>query len=100
MKRVEVEILLSPEAEKEFEEIQRHGRALLRDWARRYLQDLVNFPPAEWVDIHGRLGADVFKSDHHIPFDIQGKIYYDKNRSVERILITRFRPKNPVPNPS
>lgn len=100
MKHVEVEVLLSPEAEKEFEEIQRRGRPLVRDWARRYLEDLVDFPPEEWLDIHGQWGTDVFKSDHHIPFDIHGKIYYGKNRSVEKVLITRFRLKNPGLIPS
>lgn len=100
MRHGETEILLSPEAEKEFEEIQRCGKPLVRDWARRYLEDLVRFPPEDWVDIHGRLGSEVFKSDRHIPFDIQGKIYYDKARSVEKVLITRFRPRSPALRPS
>ena len=98
MKRVEVEIQFSPEAEREFDEIQQHARPLARDWARRYLEDLIHFPPEEWVDVHRRLGSDVFKSDRHIPFDIQGRIGYDKNHVVEKVLITRFRPRNPAPN--
>jgi hypothetical protein len=96
MKRVEVEILLSPEAEKEFEEIQRNGQPLIRDWAQRYLEDLTLFPPEEWVDIHHRLGSDLFKADNHVPFDIQGKIFYDKNHQPGQVLITRFRLKNPA----
>ncbi len=100
MKRVEVEILFSPEAEREFGEIQRCGKPLVRDWARRYLEDLVDFPPEDWVDLHDHLGMDVFKSDHHIPFDIQGKVYYDKNHVVERVILTRFRPRPPTSHPS
>ncbi len=99
MKRAEVEILFSPEAEKEFKDLQQQARPILRDWARRYLEDLVHFPPEDWLDIHRRLGGDVFKSDHHIPFDIQGRIYYGKSQAVERVLITRFRPKSPAPHP-
>ncbi len=95
MKRVEVEIRFSPEAERDFDEIQRHARPLFGDWARRYLEDLIHFPPEEWVDVHARLGMDLFKADSHVPFDIQGRIYYDKNHLVERVLITRFRPKGP-----
>lgn len=94
MKRVEVEILLSPEAERDFDEIQRRERPLFRDWARRYLEDLIHFPPEEWVDVHARLGMDLFKADSHVPFDIQGRIYYDKNHVVEKVLITRFRARN------
>jgi hypothetical protein len=91
MKRVEVEILLSPEAEREFNEIQVHGKPLEKDWAQRYLEDLVLFPPEDWVDIFERLGGGYFKSDHHVPFDIQGKIYYEKNRPVGKVILTRFR---------
>ncbi len=93
MKRLEVEVLFSPEAEKEFDEIQQCGRPLVKDWARRYLDDLVRFPPEDWVDMHRRLGGDVFKSDHHVPFDIQGKVVYDKSRAVEKVILTRFRPR-------
>ena len=93
MKRCEVEILLSPEAEREFDGIQRHGHPLLKEWARRYLEDLVLFPPEDWVDIHARLGTDLFKADNHVPFDIQGKIQYGRDRVVERVILTRFRPR-------
>jgi hypothetical protein len=91
MKRAEVEILFSQEAEREFAEIQSCERSLIRDLARRYLEDLVLFPPGDWVDLRSRSGTDVFKSDNHIPFDIQGKVYGGKSRSAERVLITRFR---------
>jgi hypothetical protein len=90
MKRAEVEILLTPEAEKEFEEIQKGGRPLVRDWALRYLEDLVLFPPENWVDLRSRLDGGYFKADNHVPFDIRGRVYYGKNHSIERVLITRF----------
>lgn len=94
MKRLEVEILFSPEAEREFEEIQCNERPLIRDWARRYLEELVMFPPEDWVDLRSRLGTEVFKSDNHVPFDIQGMVYYSKNAVAEKVLITRFRLRN------
>lgn len=91
MKHAEVEVLLAPEAEREFDGIQRSAPVLVRDWAYRYLQDLVLFPPEDWVDLHERLGGDLFKSDNHVPFDIQGKILYGRDQVVERVLVTRFR---------
>jgi hypothetical protein len=91
MKQAEVEILLTPEAEREFDEIQKGGRPLVRDWALRYLEDLVLFPPEEWVDLRSRLDGEFFKADSHVPFDIQGRVYYGKNRAAEKVLITRFR---------
>jgi hypothetical protein len=96
MKRVEVEILFSPEAEREFGEIQFQQRPLIREWAQRYLEDLVFFPPEGWVDIRRRLDSDVFKSDNHVPFDIQGRIFHGKTSVIERVLITRFRLKKPA----
>ena len=95
VKRTEVEILFTAEAEREFDEIQRHGRPLIREWALRYLEDLLFFPPDDWVDIHAHLGGEFFKADNHVPFDIQGKILNAKNHVIEQVLITRFRLKNP-----
>ncbi|HET9868950.1 MAG TPA: hypothetical protein VFR02_00420 [bacterium] len=85
------EIFLSPEAEAEFEAIQRDERPLVRDWARRYLADLVDFPPEAWVDLHQRLKGVYFKSDNHVPFDIQGRVEMGPTQGVERVWVTRFR---------
>jgi hypothetical protein len=93
MKRAEVEILLTPEAEKEFQEIQKRERPLVRDWALRYLEDLILFPPEDWVDLRSRLDGDYFKADPHVPFDIQGRVYHGKDLEVNRVVITRFRPR-------
>jgi hypothetical protein len=96
MKRVEVDVLFSPEAEREFGEIQSCEKPFVKEWARRYLEDLILFPPESWVDIHSCLESDVFKADRHIPFDIQGKIFHSKSHVIERVLITRFRLKRSV----
>jgi hypothetical protein len=91
VQRPEIEILFSPEAQGEFEAIQQTARPLLRDWARRYLEDLLGFPPEGWVDLRHRSKGVYFKSDSHIPFDIQGRVFFVNEREVEKVIVTRFR---------
>lgn len=93
MSRPEIEILLSQEAQAEFEDIQKNARPLMRDWARRYLEELVEFPPENWIDLRRRLKGLYFKSDSHVPFDIQGRVDEGRDGEMERVLVTRFRPR-------
>lgn len=91
MQRPEIEILFSPEAQGEFDYIQRTARSLERDWARRYLADLLDFPPEAWLDLRSRILGVYFKSDSHIPFDIQGRVYEEPAGGPQRVVVTRFR---------
>ncbi len=91
MQRPEIEILFSPEAQGEFEVVQRTARPLQRDWAKRYLAELLDFPPEAWLDIRRRTQGIYFKSDSHIPFDIQGRVYEEPAAGPQRVIVTRFR---------
>jgi hypothetical protein len=91
VQKPEIEILFSPEAQGEFETIQETARPLLKDWARRYLEELLDFPPEAWVDLRRRVQGVYFKSDSHVPFDIQGRVYDEPVLGAQRVIVTRFR---------
>ena len=91
MAKPEIQILLSPEAEGEFEAIQLSAHPLQRGWAKRYLEEMLDFPPEAWVDLRRRAKGLYFKSDSHVPFDIQGRVYEGPGGEVERVVVTRFR---------
>jgi hypothetical protein len=91
MQRPEIEILFSPEAQKEFTAIQQTARSMERDWARRYLEELLDFPPESWLDLRRSIQGVYFKSDSHVPFDIQGRLIDGSALGEQRIVVTRFR---------
>ena len=84
-----VQVLLSPEAQKEFEALLEN--TAVSGLAKRYLKELNDFPPEAWGDIHHKEGESLFKSDNHVIFDIQGKIIYGSQRHIQVVKITRFR---------
>ena len=84
-----IEISLSPQAQKEFEELLEN--VSVNGLAKRYLKELDDFPPEGWGDIHEKDGKGFFKSDNHVIFDIQGRISYDKNHRIVAVEIDRFR---------
>jgi hypothetical protein len=89
-----IEVLLSPEAQDEFEELL--GNKVFGGLAKRYFKELNDFPPEDWGDIHSKEGESLFKSDNHVIFDIQGKIIFDKDGHVEAVKIVRFRLRHKV----
>lgn len=62
--------------------------------ARRYLEELLRFPPEAWGDLYRRHNALYFKADHHIIFDIQGRVMPDAGGMPIGLKITRFRLRN------
>lgn len=84
-----IEITLSPEAQREFGELL-ENRAVA-GLAKRYLKELNDFPPEGWGDIHEKDGKGFFKSDNHVIFDIQGRIFYNKDHQINAVEIDRFR---------
>jgi hypothetical protein len=84
-----VKVLLSQEAQAEFEALL--GHKIFGGLAKRYLKELNDFPPENWGDIHHKEGESLFKSDNHVIFDIQGKIILGKDGLAETVKIVRFR---------
>ena len=84
-----IKIILSFEAQKEFEELLEN--IAVSGLAKRYLKELDDFPPEGWGDIHEKDGKGYFKSDNHVIFDIQGRITFDKQHHIQAVEIDRFR---------
>lgn len=89
MRSVKVEVLFSPEADKEFAEVLsiHEFKAL----AQRYLKELFDFPPDAWVDLRKTAKSTLFRSDNHVIFDIQGSVAYNATGQAQTVKITRFR---------
>jgi hypothetical protein len=83
------QVILDDEATSDFEMLvtsKRYGQL-----AYRYLQELYDFPPKAWGDVHVKEGLSYFKSDNHVIFDVQGKIISDARGHAYGVKITRFR---------
>ena len=79
-------VIFNPDGEKELSAlIVDHPE--LKALAFRYVEDLIDFPPENWADIHWRHQGETFKSDNHVILDIQGFVH----ESSKTVVITRFR---------
>jgi len=83
------QVVLNDEAAADFEELASHK--VFGELAKRYLKELNDFPPEGWGDVHRKDGQGYFKSDHHVVFDIQGKLMTDGQGFVMGVKISRFR---------
>jgi hypothetical protein len=85
-------VIFHPDAEKEYTQLV-NDYPELEELAARCVQELDDFPPEKWVDVHRARFENAFKSDMHLMFDIQGKV--DETKKI--VVITRFRTRRPRP---
>jgi hypothetical protein len=96
MKPLEIQVEMTTEASKEFEEIQNHSHAALSGRAESYLMQLLRFPLKRWQVIQNQWQNSTFRSEGHLPFDIRGKVCYDRSGKARTVLITRFKLKEKI----
>ena len=57
--------------------------------AKRYYDELFDFPPDHWGKLREEFGKNTFVSDHHTPFIIKVIVVEEKEDSV-RLYVTEF----------
>lgn len=57
--------------------------------AKRYFQELFDFPPEEWGRLRKEFGKDTFVSDNHTPFIIKVVVVEEKVDSIW-LYVTAF----------
>lgn len=85
MKKVIVDFKQS--AFEDFEALSEDKR--LGGLARRYYQELFDFPPEEWGRLRREFGKDTFVSDHHIPFIIK-VVMVEERAEFIHLYVTEF----------
>ena len=85
-------VIFHPDAEREYVKIL-EDHPDIAGFAAQCVQDLIDFPPEKWVDVHRARLENVFKSDSHLVFDIQGEV----DEARKKVVITRFRTRRKRP---
>jgi len=57
--------------------------------AKRYYEELFDFPPEEWGRLRHEFGKDAFVSDRHTPFIIK-VIVVEETEDYTRLYVTEF----------
>jgi hypothetical protein len=91
MKSLEIQVELTREASKEFEEIRDHSYYTVSSQAENYLRQLLRYPLDRWKTIQKDWKTSAFRSEPQLPFDIRGKVCYDRSGHARTVLITRFK---------
>jgi hypothetical protein len=91
MTQTELQVVLTEEASKEYEEIRNAPRECVSVRGQRYLTHLLRLPLEQWRTIQNNCDNGVFMSARHLPFDIRGKVYEDPAGHGKTVLITRFK---------
>ena len=79
-------VIFHPDADREYKKIL-EDHPDLEGFAAQCVRDLIDFPPEKWVDVRQARFENVFKSDSHLLFDIQGQV----DEVSKTVVITRFR---------
>lgn len=88
----EVRVDFKQSAFEDFNELSADKR--LGGLAKKYYQELFDFPPGEWGRMRRQFGKNTFVSDRHIPFVIKVVVAEERADGVH-LYVTEFkaRPK-------